>query len=145
MWIGHEMSGPLWRLFPQLARLLVFPFASGVYATMPEGPIRWPERGGGSEWEPIKILLQRENSAYAPNSQPRISTRVCQGRDVIMDLPTLGINPKWSQSESETQGAKDLAALRNPMRTVRDLRADRPRGTVDCPKNVPEHPVLHPQ
>jgi hypothetical protein len=28
-----------------------------------EGPIRRPERGGGSEWEPIKILLLRENSA----------------------------------------------------------------------------------
>jgi hypothetical protein len=23
-----------------------------------EGPIRRPERGGGSEWEPIKILLE---------------------------------------------------------------------------------------
>jgi hypothetical protein len=23
---------------------------------------------GGSEWEPIKILLLRENSAYTPNS-----------------------------------------------------------------------------
>jgi hypothetical protein len=34
-----------------------------------EGPIRRPERG--SEWEPIKILLQRENSTYVPNSQPR--------------------------------------------------------------------------
>jgi hypothetical protein len=31
-----------------------------------EGPIRRPERG--SEWDPIKILLQRENSAYATNS-----------------------------------------------------------------------------
>jgi hypothetical protein len=47
---------------------------------------------------------------------------------VTMDLPTVGTNPKQSQSESETQGAKDLATLRNPRRTVRDLRADRPRG-----------------
>jgi hypothetical protein len=32
------------------------------------------QRGEGSEWEPIKIRLQRENPAYAPNSQPRIPT-----------------------------------------------------------------------
>jgi hypothetical protein len=43
--------------------------------------------------EPIKILLQRENSAYAPNSQPRIPTRVCQGSVVTADLPTLGATP----------------------------------------------------
>jgi hypothetical protein len=57
-----------------------------------EGPITRPERG--SEWESIKILLQRENSAYVPNSQPRIATRVCQGSVVTADLPTLGANPK---------------------------------------------------
>jgi hypothetical protein len=45
-----------------------------------------------------------------------------------MDLPTLGTNPKQSRSESTTQEAKDLAALQNPNRTVRDLRADRLRG-----------------
>jgi hypothetical protein len=65
----------------------------------------------GSEWEPINILLQRENSIYVPNSQPRIPTRVCQGRVVTTDLPTLGTNPKQSQSKSKTQGAKDLVAL----------------------------------
>jgi hypothetical protein len=42
--------------------------------------------------------------------------------------PTLGTNPKQYQNESETQGAKNLAALRNPRRTVRDLRAERPCG-----------------
>jgi hypothetical protein len=52
------------------------------------------QRGGGSELEPIKILLQRENSAYTPNSQPRIPTRVCQGHVVTTDLPTLGTNPQ---------------------------------------------------
>jgi hypothetical protein len=36
--------------------------------------------------------------------------------------------PQRSQRESETQGAKDLAALRNPRPTVRDLWADRPHG-----------------
>jgi hypothetical protein len=57
-----------------------------------EGLIRRPE--GGSEWEPIKILLLKKNSAYTPNSQLRIPTRVCQGHVVTMDLPTLGTNPK---------------------------------------------------
>jgi hypothetical protein len=55
------------------------------------------QRGGGSELEPIKILLQRENHAYTPNSQPRIPTQVCQGHVVTADLPTLGTNPKRSQ------------------------------------------------
>jgi hypothetical protein len=73
-----------------------------------EGPIMRPERGG-SEWEPIKILLLRQNSAYTPNSQIRIPTRVCQGHVVTTDLPTLGTNPKQSQSRSTTQEAKDLA------------------------------------
>jgi hypothetical protein len=75
-----------------------------------------------------KIFSQRSNSVYAPNSQPRIPTRVCQGRVVTTDLPTLGTNPKQSQSESGTQEAKDLATLRKPGRTVRVDRADSPRG-----------------
>jgi hypothetical protein len=89
---------------------------------------RLGDQRGGSEWESIKILLQRENSAYAPDSQPRIPTRVCQGRVVTMDLSTLGANPNRSQSESETQRAKDLAAQHWTRRTVRKHRADRPRG-----------------
>jgi hypothetical protein len=76
-----------------------------------------------------KNLLQRENSAYAPNSQPRISTRVCQVRVVTTDLPTLVTNPKRSQSESETQEAKNLAALRGTKRTDRGDQADGPHGT----------------
>jgi hypothetical protein len=78
--------------------------------------------------EPIKIVLQRENSVYAPNSQPRIPTRVCEGSVVTTNLPTLGANPKRSQSERETQGAKNLAAQHWTRRTVRKYRADRPRG-----------------
>jgi hypothetical protein len=84
------------------------------------------QRGGGSKWVLIKILLQRENSAYAPNSQPWIPTRVCQGSVVTADLPTLGANPKRSQSESEPQRAKDLASPHWTTRTVRKHRADSP-------------------
>jgi hypothetical protein len=36
-----------------------------------------------------------------------------------MDLPTLGANPKQSQSECETQEAKDLGNLQWPRQTVR--------------------------
>jgi hypothetical protein len=74
-----------------------------------------------------KNSSRRSNSVYDPNSQPRIPTWVCQGRVVTTDLPTLGTNPKWSQSESETQEAKDLAALWKPRRTVRVTTANRPR------------------
>jgi hypothetical protein len=108
-----------------------------------EGTITRP----GGEWEPIKFLLKRENSTYVPNSQPRIHTRVCQGRIVTTDLPTLGANPKRSRSKSETQEAKDLATLQRTRRTVRDLQADRPRGyggpsaSYDVPfeKTFPNH------
>jgi hypothetical protein len=55
---------------------------------------RLGDQSGGSEWEPIKILLQRENLAFVLKSQPRIPTRVCQGHIVTTDLPTLGTHPK---------------------------------------------------
>jgi hypothetical protein len=55
---------------------------------------RLGDQRGGSEWEPIKIILQRENLAYDPNSQLRIPTRVCQGSVVTADLPTLRTNLK---------------------------------------------------
>jgi hypothetical protein len=59
---------------------------------------------------------------------------------------------KRSRSESETQEAKNLAALRSTRRTIRKHRADRPRGlggfrgaAVDRPKITPEPLVLQPQ
>jgi hypothetical protein len=106
-----------------------------------------------------KNSSRRSNSTYVPNSQPRIPTRVYQGRVVTTNLPTLGTNPKQSQSESGTQGAKDLATLRNTRRTVRKHRADPPRGlgglsagllrtvrgiVADRPKITTELLVLHP-
>jgi hypothetical protein len=97
-----------------------------------------------------KSSSQRSNSAYAPNSQPRIPTRVCQARVVTMDLPTLGTNPKQTQSESESQEAKDLAPLRSlggpsvwRRRTVRRGRWTVRKHRVDRPKIPPELPVLH--
>jgi hypothetical protein len=56
-----------------------------------------------------------------------IPTRVCQDHVVTTDVPTLGINPKRSQSGSTKQEAKDLAILHRPRRTVRGHLADRSR------------------
>jgi hypothetical protein len=68
------------------------------------------------------------NSAYTPNSQLRIPTRVCQGHVVTTDLPTIGTNPNSIQHRSTTQKAKDLGNLESTRRTVRSVRADCPRG-----------------
>jgi hypothetical protein len=62
------------------------------------------------------------NSAYALESQPRIPTRICQGRVVTTDLP----NSK--QHGSATQEAKDLGNMQSLGRTVRMEGADCPRG-----------------
>jgi hypothetical protein len=84
-----------------------------------------------------------------------------------MDLPTLGANPKRSQTESETQRAKNLAAQHGPGgpstsigRTIREAWADCPQtpggpsawprrtirvAAMDCPKITPEPLVLYPQ
>jgi hypothetical protein len=71
-----------------------------------EGPIRRPERG---EWMGAdKNSSLRMNLAYAPNSQPRITTRVCQGHIVTTYLPTLGTNPNSKKHKSATQEAKNL-------------------------------------
>jgi hypothetical protein len=59
-----------------------------------------------------KNSSRRMKSAYAPNLQPRIPTRVCQGHLVTTDLPTLGTNPNSKEHESATQEAKDLDNLR---------------------------------
>jgi hypothetical protein len=85
------------------------------------------DQRGGSEWEPIKILLLRENSTYTPNSQLWIPTRVCQGHVVTMVLPTLGTNPKRFKCRSTKQEAKDLAVLQEPWRTVHGPGVDGPR------------------
>jgi hypothetical protein len=73
-----------------------------------------------------KNTSRRSISAYAPNSQPRILTRLCQGHVVTTDRPTLGKNPKQSRSGSTTQEAKDLVVLQITRRTVRKDGADGP-------------------
>jgi hypothetical protein len=76
---------------------------------------------------------KRELGLY-PNSQLRIPTRVCQGHVVTTDLPTLGTNPKRSQSGSTKQEAKDLAVLQETWRTFRGPRADGARSP--CGRSV---------
>jgi hypothetical protein len=87
---------------------------------------RRPERG---EWMGAdKNSSLWLNSAYTPNSQLRIPTRVCQGHVVTTDLPTLGTNLKSIQHGNTTQKAKDLGNLESTRRTVRSVRADCPWG-----------------
>jgi hypothetical protein len=75
------------------------------------------------------------NSAYAPNPQSRVPTRVFQGCVVTTDLPTLGTNPNSKQHGSTTKEAKDLGNLRCLGRTVRGALADSPRGAGSRSKN----------
>jgi hypothetical protein len=75
-----------------------------------------------------KNSSRRMNSAYAPNSQPRIPTRVCQGHVVTTDLPTQGTTPNSKQRGSATQEAKNLSILQRLGWTVRMDQADYPRG-----------------
>jgi hypothetical protein len=75
-----------------------------------------------------KNSSRKMNSAYAPNPQTKIPTRACQGRVVTKDLPTLGTSPKPIQCGSTTQKARDLGNLESTRRTVRNVRADCPRG-----------------
>jgi hypothetical protein len=49
---------------------------------------RLGDQRGGSEWEPIKILLK--NLAYAPKSLPKNLAHTCEDHVVTTDLPTLG-------------------------------------------------------
>jgi hypothetical protein len=98
------------------------------------------------------------NSAYAPNSQTRVPTRVSQGHVVTTDKPTLRTNSNSKQHWSATQEAKDLDNLRSLGRTVRMDWADLSRGSgrpstrirrtvrrygADRPKLPPEPLVLH--
>jgi hypothetical protein len=60
-----------------------------------EGPIRRTREGGGSEWEPIKILLERDRDSNktntASNTRLRLTTQVGQVHattEVLLDLGT---------------------------------------------------------
>jgi hypothetical protein len=77
-------------------------------------------------------------SAYAPNSQPRIPTRACQGRVVTRDLPTLGTSLKQTPRESTTQEARDLAYQCGSRRTIGMDWADRLRDCSGLSENSPQ-------
>jgi hypothetical protein len=91
-----------------------------------------------------KIFSRRLNSAYAPNSQPRVPTRVCQGSVVTMHLPTLGTNSNSKQHRSRTQEAKDFGHLRSPKRTVRVGAVDGLRVRGRQSKNGHRTSSMHP-
>jgi hypothetical protein len=97
-----------------------------------------------------------------PNSQPRVPTRVCQGRIVkaTTNLPTLGANPNSKQHGSATQEENDLDDMQSPWQTVCGDRAAGPHGgggrstwgwrtvrevAADSLKKPTEPPVPHPE
>jgi hypothetical protein len=95
--------------------VLILKYLSGIN----EGPIRRPEKGG-SEWEPIKIILQREISAYVPNHNQGFHTSLPRSRS--HNGPTNPRNkpqtiPKWKHNSR----SKGLSCPAKPL-------ADSPRG-----------------
>jgi hypothetical protein len=62
--------------------------------------------------------LPAAHDAYAQKSQLWIPTRVCQGRIITVDLPTLGTNPNSKQHGSATQEVSDLGNLQCQGRTI---------------------------
>jgi hypothetical protein len=106
-----------------------------------------------------KNSSRRSNSAHAPNSQPKIHTRVCQGHVVTTDLPTLGTNPQTTTKRKRNSRSKGLSnsaqhktdgprgwggRSSDTGQTVRDPRADSllnatepPEAHPKCERSVP--------
>jgi hypothetical protein len=122
-----------------------------VQATLKD---RKGDQRGGSEWEPIKILLQRENSAYTPiatrftrthKSGSKLGTHEPtrprdKPRTKLEGLEAEANHKRRSNKLSAWAGA-DCPHSRGgpstvPWRTVRSALADRP-------KKLPEPPVAH--
>jgi hypothetical protein len=65
-----------------------------------------PERGGGSEWEPIKILLEGDGGSNkmntASNTHLRLTTQVGQAHTATGVLLDLGTNSQPHRSENAT-------------------------------------------
>jgi hypothetical protein len=89
-------------------------------------------REGESDWEPIKILLQRDE-LDCPKSQARVPTRTCQGHVVTTDLPTLGTSPNKLQRGSTTQEATHLGKTASLGRTARPPATDTLSRLADGP------------
>jgi hypothetical protein len=70
-----------------------------------EGPIRQTREGGGSEWEPIKILLEGDEDYNkmntASNTRLRLTTQVGQAH-VAMGVP-LDLGTNTQPSDPRTQ------------------------------------------
>jgi hypothetical protein len=88
---------------------------------------RLGDQRGGSEWEPIKILLQRELGLCPKFTTKDSHTSLSRSRS--HNRPTNPRNnPNSKQYGSATQEAKDLGNLRCLGQTVCGGRADGPRG-----------------
>jgi hypothetical protein len=87
-----------------------------------------PERGGGSEWEPIKILLEGDGDSNktnrASNTHLRLTTQVGQIHVATRVLLNLGTNFRPYQPEN-TAEHQTSSPLTNTGQTGEHHRLDR--------------------
>jgi hypothetical protein len=120
-----------------------------------EGPIR-RTREGGSEWEPIKILLEGDGDSYktntASNTRLRHTTQVGQVHTATEVLLDLGTNKQPSELKHTNTHSRNLHGLLpmlhrsdrwlapvTPVTPVRPVdRVGQAGGCSSCTTNVPE-------
>jgi hypothetical protein len=80
-----------------------------------EGPIRRAREGGGSEWEPIKILLEGDGDSNkantTSNTRLRLTTQVGQAHAAIGVLLNLGTNKQPSEPKHTNTHSGNLHGL----------------------------------
>jgi hypothetical protein len=109
-------------------------WASGFATTRPsrlaiiEGPIRRTREGGGSEWGPIKILLEGVGGSNkmntASNTRLRLTTQVGQAHAATVVLLNLGTNSRPHRPEN-TAEHKTRASLTYAGQAGEHHRSDR--------------------
>jgi hypothetical protein len=105
-----------------------------------EGPIRRTREGRGSEWEPIKILLEGDEDSNktntASNTCLRLTTQVGQAHVATRVPLDLGTNKQPSEPKHTNTHSGNLHDLLPPVRPVN--RADQAGGCRNHTTSVPE-------
>jgi negative regulator of sigma E activity len=106
-----------------------------------EGPIRRTREGGGSEWEPIKILLEGDGYSNktntASNTRLRLTTQVGQVHIATGVLLNLGTNFQTHRPENAAE-QQNSSPLTNAGQTGEHHRSD--RSQPESPK-TPNRPT----
>jgi hypothetical protein len=123
-----------------------------------EGPIRRTREGGGSEWEPIKILLEGDGDSNktntASNTRLRLTTQVGQVHTATKVLLDLGTNKQPSEPKHTNTHSGNLHGLLpvlhrsdrwpapvGPVTSVRPVDSDGQAGVYSSrTTSVPESP-----